>query len=312
MSTFDRLCWFAERFPDLLSPSLDALLFQTSLFRFPHTAHEVLPKFYTKEELDFQRAYFHLPFRIVAIEDQTSCVILWEEQRDQIGLISKRWFIELASLSAERASSWNDGALETKARAKLPAATRARLEHAHNFSFGMFEVADVENTGASEQSWRFMLKGSVASYHMLDDNGPMPEGVELLAAYPDIMTTTALRNAMSAVEELMMFNRPDRFIVRETPARARALDAPKIPRAHERPTYTLLHPQEARSKLGIPMPTGRGGRFIGERRRHVRRYPDDPERWPKAHGKIIVVPATWVGPHEANVGRRHYTIMLDL
>jgi hypothetical protein len=312
MSTFDKLCWFAERFPQLLSPSMASVLRRASLFRFPHVSHEVLPKHYTRDELDFQNEFFHLPFRVVAIEDLTSCVLLWDDKPDQVGLRAKRWFVELASLSSKNAQSWNDGSQEAEARSKLPQASRDRLERAFNFSFGALEVHDVENTGVSETSWRFALAGNLVAYHMLDDDGPMAEGADLLSSYPEGVTSVSLRNAMTGIEELMVFNRPDRFIVRETPAKVRSQDGPKIPRSHERDTYTLLRPQEARSKLGLPEPTGRSGRFVGERRRHVRRYPDDPERWPNAHGKTVVIPATWVGPHEANVGRRKFSIMLDL
>lgn len=315
MSAFDKLCWFSERLPALLGPSMASVLRKAHLFRFPHVSHEVLPKHYTREELDFQNEFFHLPFRVVAIEDLTSCVLLWDDKPDQVGLKSKRWFVELASLSTERAKSWNDGDQEAQVRAQMPRAVRDRLERAYNFSFGALEVHDVENTGESDVSWRFALAGNLVAYHMLDDDGPMREGADLLHGYAEGVTGVALRNAMTGIEELMVFNRPDRFIVRDTPPRVRKETDPKVPRSHERPNYTLLHPQEARAKLGLPAPapgpTG-GPRFVGERRRHVRRYPDDPVRWPKAHGKVIVVPATWVGPHEATVGRRHYSIMLDL
>lgn len=311
MSSFDKLCWFAERFPDLLGPSLVQMLRQTHLFRFPHAPHEVLPKSYSEAEAQFQNDYFVLPFRTVAIEDLSSCILLWDDVPDQTGMSKRRWFVELAPLSSASAAAWRDGGIEADVRKSLPTDVRAEIERSFNFSFGQIEVQELKAT-PSDGSWSFAVGGDLIAYHMLDENGPTRIGMDLLRDYGVQVAENSIRNAMTAIEELMLFNRPDRFIVRESPVRTRDPNSPKIPRSHERDVYTLLRPQEARTKLGLPELTGRSGRFVGERRRHVRRYPDDPERWPNAHGKTIIVPATWVGPHEAVVGRRKFTIMLDL
>ena len=312
MSAFDRLCWFAERFPEVMGPTMAGILRKAHLFKFPHVPHEVLPRHHSKEELDFQHEFFGLPFRVVAIEDPTSCVLLWDDKPDQSGLGVRRWFIELAPLSMTNARSWNDAEAEAAAREALPKNIRDSLERSYNFSMGAIQVLGTEPSQSEEASWRYALSGDLVMYHMLTDDGPIQQGVEMLEHCGDRVAEASFRNAMTAVEELMVFNRPDRFIVRETPSRVRPADGPKIPRSHERAVYTILHPHEARSKLGLSEPTGRTLRHVGERRRHVRRYPDDPVRWPNAHGKVIVIPATWVGPHEAQVGRRHYSIMLDL
>lgn len=314
MSSFDKLCWFAERFPELLGPSLVAMLRGTHLFQFPHVPHEVLPKHYSEEEAQFQNDHFVLPFRSVAVEDLSSCILLWDDGPNQTGMSKRRWFIELAPLSSRSAAAWRDGGVEADVRKTLPDEVRARIERAFNFSFGQINVQELKATPA-DGSWSFAVGGDLIAYHMLDETGSMEIGAELLKNYGVQVAENSIRNAMTAIEELMLFNRPDRFIVRESPAKARKSDSPKIPRSHERDVYTLLRPHEARAKLGIPHPSEGsrvGAKFIGERRRHVRRYPDDPERWPNAHGKTIVVPATWVGPHEAVVGRRKFTIMLDL
>lgn len=315
MSAFDRLCWFAERFPELLGQPLLHMLRSAHLFSFPHVSHDVLPKSFSDEELRFQRDYFVLPFRVVAVEDQTSVVLLWDANPDQVGLCHDRFFVELASLSSAHAKTWRDSDREEKARAELSPEQRSAFERSFNFSFGVLKVADIEqhpNQDGTTRS-RYTMHGQLMSFHILDENGPRQEGLQSLAQFPDETASMSVRNGMVAIEELMTFNRPDRFIVRETPAKVRGPSGPKIPRSHERPVYTLLHAHEARSKLGLPLSgESRGTKFVGERRRHVRRYPDDPDRWPKAHGKTVVIPATWVGPHEAKIGRKQYTIMLDL
>lgn len=309
MSYFDRLCWYAERFPAVLSRELRSMLEAAHLFQFPYVAHEVLPKTFEDLEFDFQSKFFVLPFRVVAIEDRSSCVLLWDDQSEQQGLDVKRWFIELAPLSSVAAKSWNTDT--ESVRDSLPEDVRRRVESAWNFSFGWFRVNGTEHV---DGRLRYRLEGGVNAYHMLNQDGVMDEGRAFQTVGGDTLGESFLRNAMAAVEEMMVFNRPDRFIVRETPDKLRAKGGPKIPRTHERPVYTLLHVHDVRQKLDLPLPTGdrAGGVFVGERRRHVRRYPDDPARWPKMHGKAIVIPATWVGPSEARVGRRTFKIMLDL
>lgn len=317
MSAFDRLCWFAERFPEVLGPSLPAVLRTAHLFSFPHVSHDVLPKSFNDEELVFYRDHFVLPFNVVAVEDRTSVVLLWDEKRDQVGLCQPRFFMELAPMSAQHADTWKDAAEAKEHFAAMPPEVRAQMERSYTFSFGQLKVDEIlqEERPEGGKRSRYQIGGTLMAYLILDDQGPTADGMGILAQHPDECAGMAIRNGMIAIEELMAFNRPDRFIVRETPPRLRDPGGPKIPRAHERHNYTLLHPTEIRQKLNLPAPqagTGKGGRFVGERRRHVRRYPDDPARWPKAHGKTIVVPATWVGPSEAKVGRRQFQIMLDL
>lgn len=312
MSSFDRLCWFADRCPTVLGPTLQGILRSAALFVFPHVPQEVLPKNYTKEELDFQQEFFCLPFSVTAIEDRTSCVIFWDTTKDASGLSVRRYFLECASLSDASARTWKDADEEMALRAKSDPALLATLNRSHHISFGSVEV----NIGPSvmeSDRFGYNIAGQLFHYLVFDNDGVNPRGYEMFEAAQREVTSNALRSAMTGIEELMLFNRPDRFILRDTPPKLRAGDAEKIPRSHERHNYTILHPQEIRTRLDLPTPTSsRSSKFVGERRRHVRRYPDDPIKWPNAHGKTIIIPATWIGPSEATVGRRTYKIMLDL
>jgi len=320
MTAFDKLCWMAERHEDVLGSNLLRLLRQAALFSFPYVAHEVLPKSYTAEEIAFQREFFVLPFSVTAIEDKTSCVLLWDESASS-GLAVRRFFVEFASLASMHRSTasngeqanalWKNYEEEMQARKELGPDLMRVLDESYQLSFGEITVAD-------SVQYRYELRGDVFQFVILNDQGVSPLGQLIWNENQQRISEGCLRNAMTAIEELMVFNRPDRFIVRETPARLREANSIKIPRTHERHVYTLLHPTEIRTRLNLPRPqdadaTGKAApRFVGERRRHVRRYPDDPSRWPNMHGKSIIIPATWVGPSESVVGRRTYKIMLDL
>jgi hypothetical protein len=136
----------------------------------------------------------------------------------------------------------------------------------------------------------------------------------------DFLSEDHIRSARTAMEELFVFNTPNRFIVEESSEAIQRhqkkplKDRKKITRSNLRPRYTLLKPGEIRKKLGLDMHAQgtHASPRVHERRRHPRTYPDDPERWPNKHGQTIIVPATWVGKSDGWVGRKYYRIRLDL
>jgi len=129
--------------------------------------------------------------------------------------------------------------------------------------------------------------------------------------------SATINNVKVAVEELAIMNNPDRFVVeREAPTlrrkgkRGRAL----IPRAHDRPLYTLLTPKQIWDKFdleGDQRPTGQTDDRRVWRRRHWRRYRH--ERYTEERrAQPQLIDATWVGPTEAELNGRRYKIRLDL
>jgi hypothetical protein len=117
------------------------------------------------------------------------------------------------------------------------------------------------------------------------------------------------------MEMIMRFNQPDRFVLEITPLK-RNPQKPggKIARSNERPIHTLLTPTEIRVKMGLPKPSGGTGtgapKAPHERRRHFRTFRSDHFR--EAKGKTIIIPATWVGPHEVVRGNKRYKVLLDI
>lgn len=310
---FDRLCRLIERNPKLFQP-LRAIAEDARLFHFPHNPGEVLPKNYEPDALAFHSEHFVLPFRTVAIEDDTSVVVLWDAVADAQGMSARRLYVELAPLAWSHAETWHDSDEERKMREELPAEARRALERAHQLTFGaIWNLAPAEgyHTPDPERNWRYQLECTLAGAWIIDgDEVDVPWSTRVMREHGEPLCHQGARNAVCAIEEFMQFNAPDRFILEDRPLKERK-KTPKILRSGDRPLYTLLHPAEIRSKLKLPEPERGGPRKPHERRRHVRRYPDDIERWPNMHGKSIVIPASWVGPSEATVGKRRYKVLLD-
>ena len=105
-------------------------------------------------------------------------------------------------------------------------------------------------------------------------------------------------------------NDSSKFIVESSPKKLRA-NPKKIPRAHERPQYIVLTPNEIKTRYIRPKSSGNGTplKLGHDRRGHYRTY--QSERYKAAKGKRQWIDATWVGPTEATVGKRTYRVLLD-
>ena len=109
---------------------------------------------------------------------------------------------------------------------------------------------------------------------------------------------------------IMTLNTPDRFIMEVSPVNPGVKSDKFIPRSHQRSEYIMLHPHVIRHYMKTESDV-EGHKMRGhERRAHLRRYPDDKIRFPKAHGKTIQIAAVWIGRTEATVGERHYKVIL--
>ena len=125
----------------------------------------------------------------------------------------------------------------------------------------------------------------------------------------------SLRNAVTALEEVIYFNNPDRFVVQITNLKAKKRSprkTGKIPRSQDRETFTFLTPRQIRETCGLEHETDgeEGKRKPHPRRRHYRTFRAD--RYKAAKDKTVVIEAHWVGPTETIVGNKKYKIRLDL
>lgn len=331
---FDRLATLVDRH----LPAARPFLHDARLFDFPYKAHEVVPKEYPLEQRAFLAEHFFLPFHAVAIEDKASTLVLVDTEAEQKGLAGRRYFIEYLPSADLDPTAWRPEEQEL-IRASMAAKNPLPLDSG-NVASGYIEHVQFTPEG------QWMCKGEIATSFLatpdrvlLSMHKERKQTQEYLAS-PDVarhlrgearakqeeaMRAATLRNVMVAMQEVMLLNTPERFIVEvATPeavlaeqrgqAKKRRTRDPKaraILHSDERPIYVLLTPHEIRERFHFPVPAG-GIKTAHERRRHLRTYPDDPARWPKAHGKVIVVPSVWVGPSEVRVEKRRYRVMVDL
>lgn len=113
-----------------------------------------------------------------------------------------------------------------------------------------------------------------------------------------------------AIHGLLEINTIDRFVLEIKDTKPRVYKDKYIPLIDQRPSYVILHPKEIRKymKTEHEMTQERRGH---ERRAHLRRYPNDPIKFPNAHGKVVKIPSVWVGSTEAVVGEKLYRVVLD-
>jgi hypothetical protein len=74
---FDKLCGIAERH---MPPKFSDILKKMHLFQFDEKTEEILSRLkWNREQEQFLRDNFFLPFQYVAIEDPASCVLFWDD-----------------------------------------------------------------------------------------------------------------------------------------------------------------------------------------------------------------------------------------
>jgi hypothetical protein len=218
---------------------------------------------------------------------------------------------------------------------RVEAARKVLPKDMHLIVAGVFSVPTIKASGMSVslrvanalvgnkhgiEPWRDLV--SSAMRRQLQSLRPgEPVSSELLSeaveAEHDAFSKEVISHVSTAIEQVMYFNTPDRFVLEtqrvSKKQRPRKASKGRIPRSDERPVYTLLHPSEIRRVMGIGDPASdQSGRKVRphERRRHFRTYTS--ERYKSARGTTVVIPATWIGPDQASVGNKRYRVCLDI
>jgi hypothetical protein len=298
---FDRLCGFVER----NMPSLEPSLRHAKLFWWPGKAQD-LPKQWEPEEIEFLRENFFLPFPIVAVEDSISCVLLEDVEKDQRGLGTPRRFIECLNISEALVTDSAEAQERPEDTGKWLDVVQ-HIQEKGDVTFITLGRGHFEKTTAVSR----LVRGSIIACCMVTK-----EGVATIQPGSWMWTFAercALRNFSTAIEEVITFNTPNRFVVEVSPAvKKRTPHSPKIPRSHDRPKYTLLTKTEVQRVLEVESNDENDRRHPSAhwRRRHYRTFRS--EKFVGMKGKTIVVPACWVGPTEKQVGTKIYKVRIDL
>ncbi len=302
-------------------PAIVKRVEKARLFLFPARPQDVLPKDYDAETLVTISEQFFLPFPTVAVEDAATCTIMWDTEKDQAGLGGVRGFIEIQPFTAESVSACREADVDAETVEEMQKIISKYPQGSMLIAEGRFGPVRLSAGGKIEFAgvalWVALATKADGIIGM--DMASRPKDRESLVR----LQAPILANVDTSLQEVFYFNSPERFILEDCPVKAmarwkkrknrqrkrRKLDKAQIRRRHERPVYTLLRPNEIRAKLGLPPLAVGGPQRPHERRRHYRTYRDD--RYTKMKGKTVVIPATWVGPSDAEIGNRRYRILLD-
>lgn len=314
---FDRLLGIAEAH----MPKYRGILARAKIFEFPIIPHEILPREFAKDT-DWMEQNFFLPFPVVAVEDKASCIVLFDIGKDQKGTTDRRGFMECMAFNSDISVFRESLNPDEKEKYENPP-EESEIWHREGYALvtaGYIEKMTMLNTdkfigeGAVTQSLvaskRHIKMGNLHKVHPI--NGP-------------------ILNVYSALQEIVYFNRPDSFILQESPIKKRkkSRKVDKLLRSFERPKYTILKPGEIRKRMGLPQLGTRNSPITHERRRHDRWLSDVRHRKDEdgnlrelkkiPHGPRageyyylhVDVPATWVGPSESKTKNKHYKVLIN-
>lgn len=298
---FDTLCRLVERNREGIEPHLKGFpliryLQQARCFELEKTAEIVKAAIDWKNVQEYQDTFF-LPFPIVSVEDPVSCVVLADTEDQQMGLKSMRKFIFCGAAKSQSAKDkmieW--GWSEEEMR-----------DASQNYAYVGAGEVDKMTFNTEQPGWLYRINCS--SFFAFDhDNLEM---VIPPAMMPVEMVQEVGRQFVSAIEEILYANQPSNFVVETSLVKTKPPHPKHIPRTHERPKYTLIDPEKARSVLRLPPKTTHGSPDPHPRRRHLRTLRN--EVFTHKRGQRVVVSATWVGPSENIVGNRKYKVLLDI
>lgn len=313
---FDKLCRIAER--EL--PELEKKLRSIKLFHFPGIPHEFLPKEIDGDILTFLQEQFMLPFQSIAIEDKAGLVILEDIEKNARGINQERNFIDIVRLNSP-IDVFREEEDDYNTRQKKLAEESGMLEYDPLcLAFGTVSAVEYVNLQNfySQIVIHRVIVANVKPYqkkHVFLDYGR-----EELNRIPDLSqehTKAAGINAMTALQEILYANTPDKFILEISPSspkmKKKNKRSGKIDRSDDRKKYILLKPKEIR-KIIKEDHKSRGGKRISpkihERRAHPRTFRS--EKFVNMRGKTIMIPARWIGVSEKTVGNKKYKVMLDM
>lgn len=298
---FDTLCKIIEKFV----PEAMHILKEAKLFQFPKRPHEVFNKYYSQAECDLLNNEFFLPFPIVAIEDPGSCIVFSDSQKQAFGTVNvRRTFLECMPVDKE---NYSDFGIHGTMTEKEYNDTR-RPKGTCMIVFGDFESIKFFDDSATLTNGRITYFAELSPEGVVMDHYRGAEVIKKISQ--DGNLDHFFKNPRVAIEEIMYFNNPDKFIIEVSPKKPRDQSKSRlIARSHERPIYTYISPKKIRELTGLKGTTGEH-HAAHPRRAHWRTYQHD--RYIKMKGQRVHIESTWVGPHEAQVGNKRYKVLVNV
>ncbi len=311
MPLFDRLSRIAENH----YPQLVPILKRAKLFIFDAAPHEVLPQSVPVEESSLLLDNFFLPFDAIAIEDRATCTVLLDLKEDQSGFGDDRMFIDLCPMFAD-SSVFSDSEEMKAAQRKVDAELKAAgtPKDGSMITIGRFDKIWPDTTDPNVLN----ISGSVDLMFLASKQKLLSKVMSNIKDKQ--LIAPALRHAKTAVEEVLYFNSPSRFVCERKPHKKAKTPKPhsaKVPRSNEQSVFTILTPKEITDKLGLVenqaladgTTTGRK-KSAHWRRKHQRLLTSD--RYTSMKNKTITVKASWIGPEVAERKGHVWKIRIDL
>lgn len=320
--TFDKLAKVVENHKDLLAP-FHPIMQSAALFHFPAWMHEYAEEHpLTDEELLFFNDHFFLPFPCMAVEDPASCILLWETA-ETAGLGNTYFYLEATPLDRDNAT------LDKFADAKqlgqddteqLRQFMKGVEPGTLGLAFGRLEYTKFDPAVRNDD-------GKMTRHYFVQNSAYMVLSPTQVLVPPGAMADmdpvqaksaaeAAGRNVATAIEEVMVFNTPNRFVLEKSNLKAdkwmqKNMKNGRVTRSDIRPVYTLVTPQQAQEAMGITKEHQGGTKKPHARRRHFRTFKSDRYS-DKVKGSTIVIPASWVGPEEKQIKNKRYRVRIDL
>ncbi len=274
---FDKFCGLAERH----FPEYEKLLRRTALFNFNYDEEKLAsldPLALEVEDI----SNCILPFDVSVIENKSRSILIEKLTNNRYKIVD---------------------ILDTK----------SLLNNGIDFVISDF-IAVFEDIGnyhfvLNNQFYIFSDGGKKALFDVMDLE-THTEGKELIANIKHALAVTF----SIAHKQLSLLNTKDRFVVEKTGKLK--THGKQIPRAHQRPSYTLLTIKEIREVFKKDASIEASTRELVEghyRRRHFRELRD--ERFTKnddGSNKKLLIEPMWVGPSEATVSGHKYKVRLEL
>lgn len=302
---FDKFCAVVERH----FPEFESLAREAKVFVFDKPAHTIKPGD-TKQE-DFE--LFTLPFPCTVIEDPGTAVMLIDTEDNQTGLHGKRFFIDVVPMYSNSEAFTDCDPYDNELKKEYRRAIGVD-ESGITISFGVIYWGEPEDH-------RIITKGittrvMAASKDEVFFDRDLVHG-DYADTYKKIATKAGIGNTISAMEELISIYTNRHFVLETLPLRLKA-HPKKIPRTHQRPTYTILDARTIRAKMGtldahekaLEEGRKRNSPIPHERRRHPRRLSAAGGHYKE--DKVIIIPACWIGESEKKVGNKIYKVRLDI
>lgn len=301
---FDELCKVIELSDK--RDSVEGILREAALFVIEN---RTLKEGWNSVPKEFGTHVFFLPFEYCAfIPYDNVCMILMDGEKDDKGMIPNRGVVIFTRDNSNHNYILHLGEIRHSYEEDEDNNTTASSE----WLTGGIQIIDVEYKESTlfETTKEFAEATSKEFYDSYFEM--IKDGIDLI------------------FYTLCQLHEPKNFLMETAPAKMRKTNSKKIPRSHQRPQYTILKPNKARKKMGLPIPSEyKGGKKRPhERRRHERFLSDDKYKWGldgkpldkqiipygpragQAYYKKIMVPSIWIGPSQVRKGNKIYRVIL--